>query len=136
MLPDYSDIRSRITEEPVWFDSNGVPRYDPFHPDDVPDIYADEAILYLIKCQSCAEKFKVAAESGNWQRIKGDPHLATRIKDGRIHYGDPPRHGCVGDTMNCDDIRVLEYWRKESFEWARVAEFEVMLPDGEELVNA
>jgi len=32
-----------------------------------------------------------------------------------LHYGDPPRHGCVGDTMNCDDLEVLEVWHRPAF---------------------
>lgn len=25
-------------------------------------------------------------------------------------YGDPPNHGCVGDTMGCYEIKTLEVW--------------------------
>lgn len=32
-------------------------------------------------------------------------------------------------TMNCEDLMVLEYWRRENFEWSRVAELETRFPD-------
>jgi hypothetical protein len=31
MLPSYDDIKSRIDDDPKWYDENGVPRYDDFH---------------------------------------------------------------------------------------------------------
>jgi hypothetical protein len=67
-----------------------------------------------------------------------EPTLRARCEDGSIHYGDPPRHGwdeCPGgDTMNCDDLRVLAYWRSGDHRakephWVRVPEVERDLPD-------
>lgn len=51
-----------------------------------------------------------------------------------LHYGDPPSHGCVGDTENCYDLRVVEFWEKSydrpvDIKWARHPEFEVHLQD-------
>lgn len=140
MLAAYDDIRSRIPEEPKWFDSNGVPRYDAFSPEAVPDIYANEAVLYRIQCQACGLAFDVADELSSTDIIlkRGTP-LHEQITTGSLHYGDPPRHGvngdtghlCAGDTMNCEDIRVLEYWRRESLDWERDQRLEISLDDAE-----
>ena len=138
MLPYYSDIRSRIKEEPLWVDDNGVPRYDKFNPDLVSSIYAEEAILLSIECQDCGQKFLVGMCWSQMNRIF-NPHSASfteRIKEYLkerdkkdlwfpVHYGDPPSHGCVGDTMNCIDIAIMEFWLKEKFEWKRYSNFEI-----------
>jgi len=60
MHNNYSDITNLIEEQPKWWDENGVPRYETFHPNLLPDIYADEAVLYLIECQNCKREFEVA----------------------------------------------------------------------------
>jgi hypothetical protein len=52
MHADYSDIRSRIQEEPSWFDEQAVPRYCPLKPDAMSNVYAREAVLILAACQS------------------------------------------------------------------------------------
>jgi hypothetical protein len=49
----YKDIISKIPEEPQWFDEEAVPRYCPFTPDKLANIYADECALVLIQCQGC-----------------------------------------------------------------------------------
>lgn len=68
-------------------------------------------------------------------RTKPAPTLADQIRAGTIHYGDPPRHDhhddCpAGDTMNCIDLRVIEYWtrKNEARDWCRVAELEIAFP--------
>jgi hypothetical protein len=149
MLNSYDDIRSRIPESPRWWDENGVPRYVPFTPDETADIYAQECALVLIACQSCGAEFLVAF---SWPRIgfvKGAPITLTPLtleRVQRLHYGDPPNVGCcmAGSTMNCDDLRVLEFWRKGGdefteerdgmrvclpgyFDWRRVPELEISL---------
>lgn len=143
----YQDIRSRIKEEPTWYDANGVPRYGPFNPDMSPNIYATEVILMEISCQDCSQKFLVEM---NWSSMSQmfDRHAEPFFgrmkhwlndKDKHehfppIHYGDPPAHGCVGDTMNCWDLRIVEFWQKgdyrnvgEMFRWKRISEYEVEL---------
>ena len=42
MKANYADILIRIKEEPKWYDENGTPRYEKFHPSFSPDIYARE----------------------------------------------------------------------------------------------
>ena len=118
----YQDIRSRIPEPPTWFDSNGVPRYGEFEPH-LATIYGREVALLEIACQGCEARFMVAL-------VGGTPTLAEEISTGEVHYGDPPSTGCcpAGDTMNCVDLRVVEYWRLESLRWKRVPEYQRELP--------
>jgi DNA-directed RNA polymerase subunit RPC12/RpoP len=130
MNASFEDIRSRISEPPSWFDSNGTPRYGDFHPDLRPDIYAHEVALLEIACQSCGERFLVEEHSSTLDAFGKAGSLRNRIVKGTIHYGDPPRHGnCAGETMNCEDLRILQFWQLNEFEWERVSELEIALPD-------
>ena len=117
MKHTFDDITSRITEQPSWYDSNGTPRYGAFAPDQCPNIYADAVVLLRIECQACGRRFNVEMHS-HWYAQLAHPK--------KLHYGDPPAHGCVGDTMNCEDLEVLEVWRKdrERYEWVRHPELE------------
>ena len=121
MLCDYKDIKDKIDEEPKWYDEKGVPRYCEFDPDKVNDIYAREVILLLIECQSCNQKFKVAISQD-----KMGIHKLNSFKDwDYIHYGDPHRHDDnIGETMNCLDLEILEYWEQGKTEWNRLEEYE------------
>jgi hypothetical protein len=127
MLNDYRDIRSRIPEEPKWFDANGAPRYDVFHPDLVPDIYADTAVLYRIHCQSCGVVFQVAESSNMIKQFtqRDGRTVETDVVEAQLHYGDPPAHGCVGDTMNSIPLKVLQFWkRNKDHIWERDPQYE------------
>lgn len=133
MLNDYQDIRSRISEEPRWWDEAGVPRYcDPF-PRHLADIYASEAVFAEIACQSCGERF-VVAFSRSWRdMIDGGKTLAEQIADDTIHYGDPPNTGCCpgGATMNSEFIRVLSLWIRDHNQtpsWRRVEPLPALAP--------
>lgn len=123
MLNSYKDIRDRIPEEPQWWDEFGVPRYVEFHPSHVADIYARQACLLLIHCQNCSHPFKVAISWKLNPLIDMDVShdLASWIKSGAIHYGDPPNAGCcaAGPTMNCIDVAVIEYWLRSEHERIR-----------------
>jgi hypothetical protein len=123
----YQDILDRIDAAPVWWDENGVPRFDPHHPDLCPDVYAREVALIRIECQSCQLGFLVQMSTGS-PRARGS--LTEMIRNKTIHYGDPPRHDvdCMaGDTMNCTDIAVVEFWRWTLLSWERVTELEIDL---------
>ena len=120
----YEDIRSRISEEPTWYDDNGAPRYGEFVPDLCPDIYTHQVVLLRIACQACGEQFDVEMH-GKW--------FANIKQPSKLHYGDPPRHGCVGDTMNCEDLAVLQVWYKPNAigEWTRRPELEGVIDEEE-----
>lgn len=125
MHTDYSDIRSRIPEEPSWFDEFAVPRYGPFRPSAMGNIYAREAVLVLAACQGCGRHFRLAM---SLPCHKSDPDLATAICNRSLHYGDPPNIGCCGPgpTMGVVELEVLEYWwRVGGGQWTREASFEV-----------
>lgn len=47
---------------------------------------------------------KVEDENDNYRF----PTLEELVKN--FHYGDPPAHGCVGDTMNSIPIQSIEVW--------------------------
>lgn len=130
----YEDIRSRISEPPTWFDENAVPRYGEFEPNGGADIYADEVALVAIECQNCGEPFTVAIsrKRSDLRRIMGGEEyvsIADDIRSGRLHYGDPPNTDCcpAGPTMNCEDLRVLQYWKREGFDWTRDPSLEIGL---------
>jgi hypothetical protein len=113
---DFKDIRCRISEEPTWFDMGGIPRYGEFSPEMISNIYAHTVFLVRIACQACGEEFLVAMHFDVFDRM-------PRPKE--LHYGDPPRHDdCMGDTMNCDDLEIVQAWHKEGFKWYREREWE------------
>lgn len=165
MKPTYSDIVTRIEEDPTWFDENGAPRYGKFTPDQMSNIYADEVVLLEIACQSCRKRFLVEM---NFSRSHAMMQVARQAIDAKLdandlfdkiksfsdevkswseqlklveskehlyvplHYGDPPNHGCTGDTMNCYDLKIVEFWVRD-FEsestWLRRGDLEVALED-------
>lgn len=122
MRENYRDITSRIVEEPIWFDSNGTPRYDDFHPNMCPNIYSRTVVLAEIACQYCGRRFRVEMNAD----IFGDRNQKPAKK---WHYGDPPIHDCVGDTMNCEDLEILEFWDRnnDEMEWRRDNKFEGLM---------
>lgn len=148
----YDDIRSRIAEAPLWWDENAVPRYCTFAPGAGADIYCDEIALVEIACQGCDTRYLVAMSHGStrWGAKGLELHgMWTREDVERFHYGDPPNAQCcaAGPTMNCIDLRVVEFWRHHDpqytkpdphlggtrvctegyFDWRRVPELEIRL---------
>lgn len=140
MNNDYADIIEKVGEPPKWWDENAVPRFCEFHPKHCSNIYAREAALVLIACQSCGTRYKVAFSADQMQQVvllRQD--LSQRIIRKHLYYGDPPNTKCcpAGATMNSDPISVLEYWRRSSethHQWVRNPELEVSLDDGNDLV--
>jgi hypothetical protein len=131
MKHTYECIRSRIPEDPKWFDEDGVPRYDAFTPRLTANIYARQSCLLLIECQNCGQDFRVAMSWRTHEHAFGgkSSDLATRVADGTIHYGDPPNIECcpAGPTMNSVPRKVLEFWRDDLTgvgDWQRVPELE------------
>lgn len=126
MRQSYTDIIEEISKPVEFWDENGTPRFKPFHPTLLANIYAEEAVLLEISCQGCEHEFIVAMSQGGWQRVINDcPYLREDIVDGSIHYGDPPNTDCcaAGPTMNCNDLRVLEYWKRDH-DWVRDSTYE------------
>jgi hypothetical protein len=143
---DYEDIRSRISEKPIWFDENAVPRYVPFAPRECANIYCAEVVLMLVTCQACDHEFNVALTRDRMQSFELNGRtLADEIRADVIHYGDPPNVGCcpAGPTMNSEPKKVLEYWHRHHsehvgpdsivanvesyFEWRRESDLEVSI---------
>jgi hypothetical protein len=140
----YADILERIAEPPTWFDEHAVPRFCPFSPRAIANIYADEAVLMRIACQACGREFDVCLSLGIndvvWAALRGEAvhnkTLADLVREGSIHYGDPPNVRCcdAGPTMNSEPMRVLEFWQRlRAANWRRVAALEVTLaPEDDE----
>lgn len=136
----YKDIRSRIPEEPTWFDENATPRYCPFTPDETANIYAREVVLLRVACQNCEREFDVCMSWNEMDGIRGSDRLSRDIATGAIHYGDPPNVDCCpsGPTMNSVPMRVLEFWRQpEAYpqdpkapRWERVPMLEIDVTPG------
>lgn len=105
----YEDIRSRIPEAPTWYDQFGVPRYGAFSPNQAPNIYADQVCLAEVICQQCDRRFQVQFSSSEGL---SDDSLEKLINERDLRYGDPPNHGCVGDSMSSIPLRIIEFWRK------------------------
>lgn len=158
MRRSYSDITSRLGT-PLWYDYNGAPRYEEFHPD-LCGVY-DSYVAYLeVACQSCGKKFLVTSEVDTIDSKKGNFYLPIpppsdeeerKVKEvvekldddkvspwhqiGSFHYGDPPSHDdCLtGSTMNAIPMRIVEFWeRVSSFDWKRNKKYEFTLSKVEE----
>lgn len=128
----YKDITDKLGP-PLWWDEVGAPRYEPFRPGLVNCIYAEEAALLLIACQACRTAFEVAMTQSPVKAVATGRFVTLRqqIENRVIHYGDPPNFGCCasGPTMNCDDLQVLQFWRRNRFEWVRDSSLEVKLEE-------
>jgi hypothetical protein len=128
MKSDYKDITSRISDPIQWYDENGTPRYDKFHPHDLPNIYAHEGVLIEIACQACGKRFLIGLGSWGFMGIRS---IADQLNDHAMAYGDPPIHweNCAaGNTMTSDFVRVVEYWFKNSgYDWEQMPELEITL---------
>jgi len=112
MHHDYADIRALSPLPPLWFDEYAVPRYVPFHPYALANIYAQDAVLAEIACQGCDHIFHVAFSHG----ANHNGPLAEAIVANTLHYGDPPNITCcaAGPTMNSVPRRVLEFWYRRT----------------------
>lgn len=130
MHTNYQDILSLTDKEPLWFDEQAVPRFCPFEPNKLANIYAHEACLLEIKCQACGSPFVVAMSYGSFEQMQGYQRLSDQINsNNELFYGDPPNIGCCsgGMTMTSVAIRVLEFWFEDKttgYHWRRKPELE------------
>lgn len=154
MHQNYSDITILTKAPPKWHDENGVPRYCDFHPDQIANIYASEAVLAVIECQRCQTEFRVAFSEINqrhklWDQAQRQriSFLSDLISNRSLHYGDPPNTDCcdAGPSMNSVPVSVEEYWFKpfikitqpgesisdpSMMNWVRDPNFEVSISKG------
>lgn len=87
--------------------------------------------LDLLEAAGTAARVKEMRARLNELRSMPVTSLRDSILAGTIHYGDPPNAGCcpAGPTMNCWDLRVLEFWHQHDHEWRRDPVLERELPD-------
>ena len=120
MFANYHDISSKLGT-PVWFDESGVPRYCEFHPSNLANIYATEAVLFLVGCQVCGKGFTVAM-SGAF------PATSDRIRNNTLDYGDPPNVGCGNVLMSSVPQSIIQYWsRAQMRDWRQDHGLEVKI---------
>lgn len=134
MHESYDDIKQKLGQ-PQWWDENAVPRYCDFHPKRC-GVYIDRAVLMAIDCQGCKLQFRVAM---TWSQTAefmesvrtGKPCWTSEPKSGWAPwYGDPPAHGCVGDTMSSGTVEVLEVWQRPGADWERDGAEELAMQRG------
>ena len=127
MRAAYEDIRRRIADPPRWWAENGVPRYDPFRPQDCSCLTAHQVVLLRIACAACRQEFDVEIYRQQTNRFEEGKHRGDwllpfdAVSEIRLDYGDPPRHGeepgefrgCLGESMNSNPLRVLEAWFRD-----------------------
>jgi len=125
--PAYRDVLEAAGRPPRWWDSNGVPRFAPFHPN-LLGVYDQLAVLVEIACQSCHARFLVGAGARRFDIYPGSAKVAETDLAGfasSYDYGDPPRHSlpgrpgdrCAGETMSSEATFVVEAWEQVGFEW-------------------
>lgn len=130
MNQHFRDLLDLSDTPPTFWEKGGVPRFAPFEPEVVSDIYADEVALVEIACQCCDTRFKVAFTSSRSSRTYAamralaqgeDLHEAAEahrienmIRGKGLHYGDPPNICCcaAGPSMNSDTVQVLEFHKR------------------------
>ena len=128
----YEDIMARLGD-PLWWDGQGVPRYDTFHPD-LCGVYDTQVALVELACQGCTRRLVVAVEHDASLNI-GHPNLVPTADDPGFcdQYGDPPTHAgpnglCIGCSMTSGCYRILEFWQKSDYPdwmaWERKTEYE------------
>ena len=126
----YRDITERL-DDPEWWDERAVPRYCRFHPDEAANIYAVQVALVEIACQGCERPYLVAMSSTGYDEVLDDRATVEQgIREGTLHYGDPPNTGCcsAGATMSSIPLRVVEFWERGRggwLDWRRRPELEV-----------
>lgn len=120
----YDDILSRLGS-PIWWDDNGTPRYDSFHPRYMMP-YADEAALFKVACQRCDMVYTVATYYYRLDYADGGKSLSERLKKyGELGYGDPPdplEQCCASGYCTTTVFKeVLELWsRDNNRKWVKV----------------
>lgn len=114
MYIEYDDILTRVTDKPLWWHS-GLPRFEPFRPEDV-GVHTREVALVHTECQDCGAKYDVAIQPRGYGR-----DLRSMIAyQNSLEVGDPPNacHNsvgnfrCTGTVMGSIEIAILEFWQR------------------------
>jgi|WetSurMetagenome_2_1015567.scaffolds.fasta_scaffold918390_1 hypothetical protein len=119
MHTNYHDILALTDKDPLWFDECAVPRFLPFEPSLLSNIYVSQAVLLEIRCQACGHPFLVALSWRDFDlrsaRATGEPLLDS------LAYGDPPNIGCCssGPSMTSESVRIVEYWVRKDYQWTQ-----------------
>lgn len=136
MHPAYSDITSRIDEEPMWYDEHGCPRYGEFHPMAL-GVYDQYAVLGEVECQACGVRLFIGQGYTQFNHELGfyiyrvgqvlDLDIDALVSKKKLAaafswtledilegwgWGDPPRHDCVGDAMSCIVVGIRQVWTR------------------------
>lgn len=115
MHDSYDDIRSRIVENPVWYDIHGTPRYDqptvPLH------------LLGWIRCQRCGEKFWVSLTDNIYhmagndkvpgygdRNVEEDPDLVAAWTEDREGLGKVWRKEYYKEWSGSKHLRLRADW--------------------------
>lgn len=109
-----------------------------------PDIWHTDSLI-AERARIVGRIAAISVEFGEQRKLRPQT-LADQVTAGVIHYGDPPHVDCcaAGATMNCNDLAVVEFWRRgrapsgpvtldeamDAMGWSRVPELECELPDG------
>jgi len=114
MHSNYGWIEKLVGRPPDFWDLDGVPHWFSIEQDK----NYPEHLFGDIYCQRCDRKFRVYLTDlvytsiGMVELIPGSPPDFDNYTHYKLidhwHYGDPPNHNCVGDTMNCIDEWELE----------------------------
>lgn len=128
---DYPDLRELAGDrEPNWWDEEGVPRFAPFRPELLNNIYAKEVALLSISCAACPKVFLAARSWGISQGLLHNYPRFTEVLrgNGYLSYGDPPFHStsdcAAGYCMQSDTRGIVQFWAKKQGEWERDSSFE------------
>ena len=120
MLADYRDIRSKLGT-PAWFDEHGVPRYCEFRPTNLANIYATEAVLFLVGCQVCGKGFLVAMSRCVSCYKRPDREQRPRL-------WRSAKRGLRNASMSSVPQSVLQYWsRPQMGDWRQDHRLEVRI---------
>jgi len=130
----YQDITSKLGE-PQWYDEYKVPRYSEFTPNQIAEIYADEAALVLAQCEHCHKQFKIAFSSDLLESMSAPYNaLKNHILKNDMYCGSPPNDTCFDPAAfpyGLMPIKVPEYWciSPQTKQWERDSTYEVPLQD-------
>ena len=143
MFPGYEDVTSRIAEKPSWYTSDGYPRYGEFKPAecDIYCRHSILFLIQCQGCHEPflighdfdrydEHRWLVVDKKGeeHWVSIKYSLYANCKLDDDgkeivktltlpelvdSFGFGDPPNHGCVGDTMGCILRGPVQVWDRK-----------------------